>query len=299
MKVISPKAFQSSMLLSSTASESNPTWSSATTYAKDAIVVYGTRLYISLQAANTNKQPDLLANAAWWSDYGPANRYAMFDRTISAATTAGTTLTVVISPGAAIDSLALINLNADVAKLTVRNGAGGPIVYEYTGGLSGATVTDWYQYFFYDPLLKRTQLVFSNIPPYVNCHITLEFTSSTNISVGECIFGTLTEIGMTQFGATAGIIDFSKKNTDDFGNVTFIERAYSKRLSTQVIVKNPQLNRVQQLLYSLRASPSVWIASDNPTYEEALIVYGFYKDFSMDIAYPEYAVCSIEIEGLV
>ena len=298
MKVIKPVEFQSSMLLSTTATESNPTWSSATTYAKDAIVVYGTRLYISLQATNLNKQPDLLTSAAWWSDYGPANRYAMFDRTVSGATTAGTSMTVVIQPGVAIDAIALINLNADVAKVTVRNGAGGAIVYEYTGGLSGTTVTDWYQYFFYDPLLKRSQLIFSQIPPYVNCHITIEFTSSTTTAIGECIFGTLTEIGMTQFGANAGIIDFSRKNTDDFGTITFVERAYSKRLSAQVIVKNVQLNRVQQLLYSLRASPSVWIASDNPTYEEALIVYGFYKDFSMDIAYPEYAMCNIEIEGL-
>lgn len=298
MKVIKPVAFQSSMLLSTTATESNPTWSSATTYAKDAIVVYGTRLYISLQAANLNKQPDLLTSAAWWSDYGPANRYAMFDRTVSGATTAGTSMTVVIQPGVAIDSIALINLNADIAKVTIRNGAGGAIVYEYTGGLSGTTVTDWYQYFFYDPLLKRSQLIFSQIPPYVNCHITIEFTSSTTTSIGECIFGTLTEIGMTQFGANAGIIDFSRKNTDDFGTITFVERAYSKRLSTQVIVKNVQLNRVQQLLYSLRASPSVWIASDNPTYEEALIVYGFYKEFSVDISYPDYAMCNIDIEGL-
>lgn len=298
MKVISPVTFQPSMLLSTTATESNPTWSSATTYAKDAIVVYGTRLYISLQATNLNKQPNLLTSAAWWSDYGSANRYAMFDRTVSGATTAGTSMTVVIQPGVAIDAIALINLNADIAKVTIRNGAGGAIVYEYTGGLSGTTVTDWYQYFFYDPLLKRSQLIFSQIPPYVNCHITIEFTSTTTTSIGECIFGTLTEIGMTQFGANAGIIDFSRKNTDDFGTITFVERAYSKRLSAQVIVKNVQLNRVQQLLYSLRASPSVWIASDNPTYEEALIVYGFYKEFSVDISYPDYAMCNIDIEGL-
>lgn len=298
MKVIKRTAFQSSMLTSSTATEVYANWSSATTYPKDAIVIYGTRKYISLQASNTNKQPDLTSSVAWWSDYGPANRYAMFDSTISTGTTANLTMTVVLQPGAAIDSLALINLDCDVVKITVRNGAGGPIVYEYTGGLSGTTVTDWYQYFFYDPLLKRTQLVFSGIPPYVNCHITLEFTSSTVMSVGECVFGTLTEIGMTQFGASAGITDFSKKNTDEFGTITFVERAYSKRLSAQVLVRNSQLNRVQQLLYSLRATPSVWIGSDNSAFEEALIVYGFYKDFSMDISYPDHSMCSIEIEGL-
>jgi hypothetical protein len=52
-------------------------------------------------------------------------------------------------------------------------------------------------------------------------------------------------------------------------------------------------------MYSLRAKPCVWIAADDPLLQEPLIVYGFYKDFSTDIAYPSYSMCSISIEGLI
>lgn len=296
MKVIKATTFQNSMLTSTTATNAYSNWSSGTTYAINNRVTYNNKTYESLQNSNLNKQPD--TNPTWWLLIGADNKHAMFDQTVSTGTTAGTSLTVVLAPGT-IDSLALINLDCEIVTITVKDAPGGTVVYTYTGGLSGVTVGDWYQYFFYDPLLKRTQLVFQNIPPYATCEVTLVFTrASGTISVGECVFGLLTNIGDTQYGATAGIIDFSKKSTDDFGNITFVERPYSKRMSSRVMVSNVNLNRVQQLLYSLRATPSVWIGSDDALFEEALVVYGFYKDFSMEIAYPSHSICSLEVEGL-
>ena len=59
MKVIKPITFDPlTMLLSSTAVEAYAAWSSATTYAKDAIVDYGTHYYISLVNSNTKNIPD-------------------------------------------------------------------------------------------------------------------------------------------------------------------------------------------------------------------------------------------------
>jgi hypothetical protein len=69
-------------------------------------------------------------------------------------------------------------------------------------------------------------------------------------------------------------------------------------LSVDVFVSNVELNRVQTLLYAIRAKPSVWVATDNQQFEEALIIYGFYKDFSTTISYPSHSICSLEIEGL-
>lgn len=297
MKVIRQVNFTQSMLISTTATDPHSTWLVGTSYVLGAQVKYLTRIYESLTAGNIGHTPDV--STTYWLDIGPANQYAMFDRQVSTGTTAGTTLTVTIAPGAIVDSIALINLDTDTVKITVRDGLGGPIIYgPFTGGLSGTTVGDWYQYFFYDPLLKRTQLIFSGIPPYINAHITLEFVTATTISVGECVFGVISDIGDTQYGANSGIIDFSIKETDEFGNFKFIERPYSKRLTAQVMVRNSQLNRVQQLLYSLRAVPAVWIGSDDPTFEEATVIYGWYKDFSMDISYPSHSICSLEIEGL-
>lgn len=296
MLVLKPTVFQNSMLISTDATELYTDYSPAPTYTLGQRVVYNFNIYESLQGTNLNHQPDI--SPTWWLLVGADNRHAMFDQLVSTGTTKATTLTVTIATGV-IDSFALINLDTDTVKITVRDGLGGTIVYEETGGLSGTTVLDWYQYFFYDPLLKRTQLVFRGIPPYMNSHVTLEFTKTGTISVGAAVWGSLSKLGGTQYGATAGITDYSRKETNVFGNIEFIERAYSKRMQAQVMVDNASLNRVQQLLYSLRAKPAVWIASDSPQYEESLVVYGWYRDFSTDISYPSHSLCSLEIEGLI
>ena len=298
MKVIKPITFQESQLISTTALNADANWSSGTTYSAGQVVTYSGKRWESLQNTNLNKQPD--TNPTWWLDLGADNKHAMFDLVIGTSTTALETMTVVIKPGETFDSIALINLDAAVAKVTIRDGVSGPIVYERTAGLSGVNVQDWYQYFFYDPLLKQTQVIFDQIPPYINAHITLKVDASPgkSASIAQIVYGNLSDIGITQYGVNAGIVDYSVKNTDEFGNVSFVKRAYSKRVSAQVIVENNQLNRVQNYLYSIRATPAVWLASDDPTFQEALIVYGWYRDFSTDISYPTFSMMSIEIEGL-
>lgn len=298
MKTIRPITFQESQLISTTATNAEADWSSTTTYSIGQIVSYLGKRWESLQNTNLNKTPT--TNPTWWLDLGADNKHAMFDSVVATSTTATTSFTVVLAPGQTFDSLALINIDAAVVSVTITDGDGGPVVYETTAGLSSETITDWYGYFFYDPLLKRTQIIFYNIPPYPNARVTIEFETSTGetISVSTVVYGTLFDIGMTQYGASSGIVDYSIKETDEFGNATFVPRAYSKRLNAQILVPNNQLNRVQSLLYSLRATPAVWIASDDPTFEEALIVLGWYRDFSTEISYPAHSLLSIELESL-
>jgi hypothetical protein len=107
----------------------------------------------------------------------------------------------------------------------------------------------------------------------------------------------LGEEGLEQ-GATVGIIDYSRKDTDpETGVTTFTRRAFSKRMSGQFLLNNGQLNAVQRILAEIRAVPSVFIGSEAADYSP-LIVYGFYRDFSIDIAYPTKSFCRIEVEGL-
>lgn len=298
MKLVKPVAFQESQLISTTATNADANWSSATTYSLGQKVSYSGKTWESLQASNLNKTPT--TEPTWWLDLGADNKHAMFDQIIGTSTAATTSMTVVVKPGVVIDSIALINMEAATAKITCRNGLEGDIVYEQTAGLSGSTVQDWYQYFFFDPLLKRTQFIFYNIPQYLDLHITLELTNSSGsaVSIAQMIYGTMYEIGLSQYGATAGIVDYSVKETDDFGNTSFVKRAYSKRFSAEVYVKNTDLNRVQRTLYDVRATPSVWIATDDPLFEEALIVYGWYRDFTTNISYPKHSIVSIELESL-
>lgn len=298
MQVLKPLVFQNSQLISTTAVNADANYNSGTTYALGAKVSYQGIRYESLQNTNLNKTPDV--SPTWWLNIGATNQFAMFDQFVSTSTTATTSLTTVYAPGAVFNSIALINLEAAVVTVTIRDGLAGPIVYENSAGLSGANVTNWYDYFFLDPLLKRTQVVFSGLPSYVNSYITIELTNSTGqpVSVGHVVAGDLASLGQTQYGVSAGIVDYSVKETDEFGNTTFVKRAFSKRMQSDFFLENNQLNRVHAYLASVRATPAVWIGSSDPQFEEALIIYGFYREFSLQIAYPNNSLYNIEIEGL-
>jgi hypothetical protein len=108
--------------------------------------------------------------------------------------------------------------------------------------------------------------------------------------------GTYYDLGATQYGATAGILDYSVKTTDSFGNTTVVKRTYAKRMTSNLMINNNIVDAVVNLLSAYRSTPLVWVgAESNYT---SLIVYGFYKDFDVNIAYPDYSSCSLTIEGL-
>lgn len=276
--------------------DTTPIWSSATSYVVGAKVRYSNRIWESLVGSNLNNQPD--TSPTKWLLIGADNIHATFDGQISTSSSATTKLIYVLKVGS-IDSIALINMQAVTARVVVYDPTAG-IVARRIAGLSGMAVFDWYQYFFYDPLIVRTQISFTDLPAYANSYITIELEGDVGdtVSVAEIIFGLVEDIGGTQYGATSGIVDYSIKQTDEFGNVTFVKRNFSKRLSAQVFVDNININRVQRFLYDIRATPVVWIGADDPNLEEAMVVYGFYKEFSVDIGYPSFSLCSLEIEGL-
>lgn len=295
MKVVKPTDYLPAMLVASNIAESVASWSSATTYALAAQARTGGRIYQSLVAGNLNFAP--ATNILKWVDIGPDNTSAAFDGQVSTSTTGTTSLTMTLATGI-LDSLALMNVLSSTVRVTVRDGLGGAILFDQTAGMDGSTVTDWYQYFFFDPLLVRRQIVFTGIPAYASASVTITLSGTGAVSVGHIAFGKVADLGGTSYGATAGIIDYSTKTTDAFGTTTFVKRAFSKRLTARLSVGNLQLNRVQRLLYDLRATPCIWIGAEDGKYDEPLTVFGYYRDFSTDIAYPNQSFCSLEIEGL-
>ena len=296
MKIIKPNTMAVGQLTSSTATETYATWAVGTTYALADRKVYGTSVYESLQAANLGKQPD--TNPTWWARLGPSNQWAMFDEQVSTQTVQASPLEVVFSTGI-MESLAILGVSAVTARLVVKDGPGGTTVYDETASMTGSEVASWYEYFFSDPTVARTQNIFAGIPLLASSVATLTLTSAGTVSIGHVAFGRVQTLGEMHYGARAGITDYSRKETDEFGNTTFVKRAYSKKLGGLVSVDNVEVNRVQRLLYDLRATPLVWIGADDPSLSEALVVFGFYRDFYCGIEYPTRSVYQLEIEGLI
>lgn len=295
MKVIKPTTITTAMLVSTTATNSVTAWNPVTAYVLNDIAYLASthRKYQRLVAGTTATSPEL--DSVNWLDIGPTNDWAMFDSEVSTQTSEASPLTVVVKPGLA-NSLAFFGLEGTELEITVRDALAGAIVYTTTVSLEGSIVTDWYEYFF-EPFDQLSEVVLTDLPPYGDAHITASVTGGGTVKCGVLAVGSVYELGDTLAGASSSINDYSRKETDEFGTTTFVRRAYSKRMTVRIVVPNTRLNRTQQTLADLRATPCVWVGSNADGYE-VLSVFGFYKSFSIDIAYATTSFCSLEIEGL-
>lgn len=297
MRVIKPIPITNAMFVSSTVPENeHSTYSAATNYAVGARVIYDRSIYESVQTPNTARTPD--TNPLYWAKISATNRWAMFDSEVSTVTsTASSPLTVTLAPGQLFDSLALFNVTATTLQVTIRDGLSGPVVYSYYQNLDGSEVVDWSQYF-YARFRPAKQILLTGIPLYGSAHVTITLTSAGTISCGAVAMGLISSLGESQYGASVGIIDYSRKETNEVtGNTFFVKRKNSRRLNAQVVVDNYDLNRVFTELEDLRATPCVWIGTKVAGLEP-LTVFGFYRDFSLEIKYSTESMCSLEIEGL-
>lgn len=294
MKVIKPVAIAGALLVATDATETHGAWNSGTTYALlDRVHLSSTgRVYECIQAPNTNKQPD--TNAAWWTDVAPMNKWAMFDDTVSTPTTKATDLTVTVAPGP-VTALTMLGLVGGSVEVTVRDGLAGPVVYNRTVPLDGSIITDWYAYFF-EPIKQLEEMVLTDLPSYTFGHITTVLVG-TNVQCGHLSVGTAYTLGDVEQGASAGIIDFSRKDTSITGVTTLVRRGYAKRVSLRLVLATADMAVVHRRLADLRATPCTWVGSELAVYAP-LLVWGFYRDFSIDIAGPTASYCTLEIEGM-
>ncbi|GGE75177.1 hypothetical protein [Sphingomonas prati] len=107
--------------------------------------------------------------------------------------------------------------------------------------------------------------------------------------------GETIELGTTETGATIGIIDYSRRVTDDYGVTTVVERGFARKMSVRLKVPFEAVDGVQRRLADLRATSALWVADDRFA---TLRMQGFYKDFSIDLATPPNSYCSLSVEGL-
>jgi hypothetical protein len=69
-------------------------------------------------------------------------------------------------------------------------------------------------------------------------------------------------------------------------------------MSASLMIDGVGINKVQRVLADLRATPCAWIGTDEAGFEP-LTLFGFYRDFSIEVSYPLLSLCTLEIEGLV
>jgi hypothetical protein len=267
-------------------------WSAGTNYAVDdmVMVVADHRLYVSLITPNEGFTPGGTGNDAYWLIFGATEAWLPFDKQVTgqAEAVGGADIVYRFTPGMSIDSVVLLNIEAESVMVERRHGTFAGDVADETWN---ADTYDEVNELYVSDIVKTDFGADNN--PYFTITIRNHLTAA---KVGEIVIGNKESIGDTLYTPTIGIIDYSVKEIDSFGNYTITERAYSKRLTCTTRVQNTALDLTYNILAGRRALPTVWVGSvDYPS----MIVYGFYKDFSIVLSYKTISICELEIEGLV
>lgn len=301
MKIIRPVDVTDATLTSSSLTEADyGEWSAGTTYGLGAYCIKAAthRIYKSVQAGNLNHDPESEAdpdNPVWWLDYSATNRWKMFDALVGVQSTDADSIAVTITPSALVDSVVMLNVSAASIHLTMTDAADGLVYDETVSLVSPSGIQDWHGWFF-EPIARRSDFSVSDLPRYLGAAIAITVTDSGGtVAIGECILGLSRELGSTGAGARIGIRDYSVKTQDAFGNYSILERAFSKRGTFTLLIDAGFTSELQTILAGYRATPAVYVGTD---VHSASLIYGFYRDFEIDIAYPDASLCSIEIEGL-
>lgn len=269
LRLLQPITVTEAMLTASNVPENDYAgWAAGTTYALGARVVSAHRIFESAVAGNVGNDPATGSSA--WLNLGPTNRWAMFDEALGSATEQAGSVAVMVDPVDPINAVALL----DVTGSTVRVQAG---AYDRTVPIAASP----------------GMATFLDLPD-TSGPITVTINGSGTVSVGTMMIGRLVDLGVTEASPTATITDYSRKETDDFGDVTVVERAWAKRMSVRALLRSDAVDLVANRIASVRARPCLWIGEDSL---EALSIYGFFKDFSIEVG-ENVSALSLSVEGL-
>lgn len=230
-----------------------------------------------------------------WKYIGAINKYKMLDNIQGTQTIDEEPLsTFTFFSTEPIDSVAILNCYCEEIAFIVEKD-GGVIYSKIIPMVDNSMVLDWWEYFFLASGIL-TEIIVTDIPFTYGAEVQLAFSPLNGFTkIGELIVGSQFFIGWTQFDISLSIIDFSKKERDEFGNTVIIEGNYFKKIDYPIVIENDSVNSVYKFLQIYRAKPILWIGEiERPE----TIVYGFFRDFSIVISNPKTSTCSLQIEGI-
>jgi hypothetical protein len=298
LRLLQPIAVTDAVLTASSVPETDyAAWAAGTTYAAGARVIAGHRTYESIASGNVGHSP--AATPDRWLDVGPTNRWAMFDQALGTATTAAEAA-ITLQPGSAVNGLALLDVDAGTVRVqtpgydrTQPVTPGKAVTFLDLSVAAGASITVTVgRGVAAFPSVWDDAEVWNDAEPWFDT-ITAG-GGNGDVSIGTLLLGRVVDLGVTEASPTAGIRDFSRKEVDDFGEVTVVERAWAKRMGAKALIRTEALDLVAGRVAAVRARPSLWIGDDEV---DSLIVYGFFTSFSVEVG-ETVSKLSLAIEGL-
>jgi len=228
-----------------------------------------------------------------WLDLGATERFSIFDNTNNTFASNNGLLTYDIVYPNLYSYIAFLGLKANTATITVTDPS---VVYSKVIDLTIEGDFAGHSYYF-DSVSQAGQLILTDLP--IDTGVTLSFTLDNGAQDAELstfIMGAKQDIGSLQYGVQVGIKDYSRRVTDDFGNVSITKRGFIDTVNYPVKLSSLDLNRVKQRLASVRAKPVLCVGTPK---QMETVVLGYIKKFIFSLKSSLDSTCNITVEGLV
>lgn len=307
MRSIPPITITDAMLTSSTIAEPDAgagevAWSAATNYSVGTIVVR-TTTHRKYQNAIAGVDATLPENAPTrWVDIGPTNRWAIFDtlRNSASVSTGANSMTIVLTPGRRVDSIALIGVVGESVSITMTSSPLGT-VYTVTDNLILRNTLTWSKYFF-GSFTYQGSTVHFDLPQFSNAVITIVISrASGTVSCGALMIGQSVYLGKVLSQAKSDALNFSTVTRDNFGNATLVPRRTIPQTNQTLLATSDMVDALRDLRALGNAVPMVWSGLDdkvvNP-YFDSLLILGVYKEFSISMRNDGYADITLSLEEI-
>lgn len=302
MKIINPIDVNDSILTSSTILEPDATqgeveWSAGSYVVGDEVIKSSTHRRYRC-AVDTTDDPEVGVNKAppTWVDIGATNKYRMFDDKNGSKSIVSSPLTLELTPNQPCTAISGFYISgATSIEVTMTDPTDGVVYSEFVEMQDNDDIVDYYEWFFY-PIIAINEFILFDLPTYPNATIKVEITGTGDIQVGSMPFGTQTAIGIANYGSGLDLIDMSRKEKDEFGNYTIVERPSYDIVDFDLKIQTNRSRYINNLIRQYKTKPVVWFGGENS--ETAIFVFGYYKQFRVIIDAPTLSTANLQIEEL-
>ena len=303
MRVIKPTTvtdatFTSSDIPEPDATQGEVVWTAGTYTLGEQRLVISTHTIYQVVVASTTDEPTAGAakDVPTWVAVKPSNKWAMFDNVNGTQSIYASDLTVELTQGVINNSIASFNIGgASSVVVTVTDPIDGVVYTNTIDMVNNEAVVDYYEYFF-SPIIPLGEFALTDLPAYTSATIKVEYIGDSGIEVGTLITGNALDLGVANHGTSLQLLDFSIKETDEFGNFVITPRRNSKLVDFDCTVLTSRVSYVFNTLSSLTTVPAVWLGTASTS--DATLVYGYYRDSQINISGPIVSDCTIQVEGL-
>jgi len=296
MRIVTPFNVDAGQLTTTNVVNEVADWS-AGTYNLGEQAVDANQVYKVVADPDTTDQPTVgaVADPPTWVLMGWSNQYRMFRDGRDSYSSRDESIDVTLNFAEIITTVGALGLQGVSATLTVVDSVEGT-VYDETISLVDIGVADWWEYFF-SPYGFNDTAIFDGLPPYFGADINLSVDAASGTDqarAGRVIAGFEQPLGVTNYGVSVSILDYSTKERDGFGNLTLVPRRTVRLVDYDVKVDTEKVDSVVRALERMAATPTLFIGDE--LYSSS-VTFGVYRDFSQGITTPSLSDLTIQVEG--